>query len=93
MTQTKINLKNECKEYKFRLGDQVRRKFDKIWYMGTIYDRGVYGGVNTYKVSYSDTDLLVLAEGKVEIYIISRQKIIPLEKIVPFCAENVKRLK
>ena len=60
--------------------------------MGTIDDRGVYGGVNTYKVSYSDTDLLVLAEGKVEIYIISRQKIIPLEKIVPFCAENVKRL-
>ena len=47
MKQTKI----KYKEYKFSIGDQVRKRFDDGWHAVAIVERGVEGVKNTYRVT------------------------------------------
>ena len=61
------------KEYKFSVGDQVRKKFDDGWHNGTIVDRGVQGVENTYQVLYDDADFERVKETKLEKFVTKRR--------------------
>ena len=74
MKQTKINLDSKYKEYKFGLGDRVRKKFEAGWFVGTIVDRGVEGAKNTYEVAYDDTDKERLREEEIEDIVTRRRE-------------------
>ena len=61
------------KEYKFSVGDQVRKRFDDGWHNGTIVDRGVQGVDNTYQMSCDDAEFEIIKETKLEKFVSKRR--------------------
>ena len=74
LKQSKINLDGKYNNYKFGVGDRVRKKFGDGWFDGTIVVLGVEGAKNTYEVVYEDNDWERLEEEAIEKIVTHRRK-------------------